>query len=165
MANKSTERGIHVLKQWERFRASEYPDGAVKSKGFGHSEHLTTVPFQHGVPWTEEYAHDVLVNYDLPYYGNLITPYLKIEVPDTIWDVIMDLTYNKGAGRLVRSDLWQILHDGGEYHLERFCEASLKYAIEAPNKITGVMEEKRGLRWRRIAVAGLYLQDRFPDYL
>lgn len=162
--NAVTERGLHVIKSWERHRPKEYPDGAVKSKGFGHSEHLTTVDFGYGVDWTEEYASEVLL-LDLEYFGNLLLPHLKIEVPDEIWSVCLSLSYNKGVGRLVRSDNWKILHDGGEYHLERFCESILTYATQAPNKITGEMEEKRGLRWRRIAEAGLYLQDRFHTYL
>lgn len=171
MANKVTERGIHVIKQWERFRPTEYGDGwttggrPIRSKGFGHSNLLTTVPFDEGVPWTEDYAHDVLVNHDIPYFGDLLRPHLKIEVPDEIWSVCMSLAMNKGARGLYTSEQWQILHDGQEYHLERFCESLRTYKIIAPNKITKEPEEKRGLRWRRIAEAGIYLQDRFPNYL
>ena len=164
MANVLTERGVHVICQWERFLANDYNDGAVKSKGFGHSQHLTTVPFDEGKPWTLEYATEVLLK-DLDYFGSLLAPHLKIEVPDEIWAICLSLAYNKGVGRLVRSDNWKILHDGGEYHLERFCESILTYATQAPNKITGEMEEKRGLRWRRIAEAAIWLQDRHPNYL
>ena len=165
MANQVTERGLHVIKSWERFRARPYHDGGtVKSIGFGHSSQLESYPFDENSEWTIDLAHDVLRG-DLEYFGNLLRPHLKIEVPDEIWSICLSLSYNKGVGRLVRSDNWKILHDGGEYHLERFCESILTYAIEAPNKITGVMEEKRGLRWRRIAEAGIFLQDRSPDYL
>ena len=164
MANKITERGLHVIKQWERFRANDYNDGAVKSKGFGHSQHLSTVPFDEGQPWTIEYASRVLL-LDLEYFGGLLRPHIKIDIPDEIYSICLSLSYNKGVGRLIRSDEWKILHDGGEYHLERFCEAILKYAVHAPNKTTGEMEEKRGLRWRRIAEAGIFMQDRFKDYL
>jgi GH24 family phage-related lysozyme (muramidase) len=151
-----TERGIHVIKQWERFRAVPYGDGfdskgnPVKSIGFGHSNQLLTFPFDENSVWTEIYA--------------------QVPVPDTIWSICLSLAYNKGVGTpggekgLINSDAWKILHDGGEYPFERFCEAILKYAIIAPNKVTGELEEKRGLRWRREAEAGLYQQDRFMDY-
>jgi hypothetical protein len=131
---------------------------------------MTTVPFDEGLPWSEEYAHEVLIK-DLEYFGNLLLPHLKIEVPDEIWSIMLSLSYNKGVGKpggekgLINSEAWKILHDGGEYHLERFCEAILKYAIVAPNKVTGELEEKRGLRWRRIAEAGIFLQDRQVGYL
>jgi GH24 family phage-related lysozyme (muramidase) len=166
LANKVTERGLHVIKQWERFRATPYHDGGtVKSIGFGHSNILAIPAFDETSVWTLEYASEVLEQIDLPYFGKLLEPHIKIDIPDEIYSICISLSMNKGAGRLVRSDEWKILHDGGEYHLERFCESILKYAIHAPNKITGEMEEKRGLRWRRIAEAGLYLQDRFPNYL
>lgn len=176
MANKVTDRGLHVIKQWERFRARPYHDGfradgsKILSIGFGHSNLLPHHAFDEGSEWTEDFAHDVLID-DLDYFGGLLRPHLKIEVPDAIYSVQMSLSMNKGVGMpgkekgLINSEAWQILHDGQEYHLERFCEAILKYAVHAPNKITGVMEEKRGLRWRRIAEAGIYLQDRFRDYL
>jgi GH24 family phage-related lysozyme (muramidase) len=163
--NQVTPRGLHVIKSWERFRASPYRDGFTKdgelilSCGFGHSNQLTEPKFDESSVWTMEFASEVLLN-DLAYFGKILKPHLKIEVPDTIWSVMLSLSMNKGVGRLIRSDEWKILHDGGEYHLERFCEAILKYAIIAPNKITGEPEEKRGLRWRRIAEAGIYLQDR-----
>jgi GH24 family phage-related lysozyme (muramidase) len=170
-----TERGIHVIKQWERFRATPYGDGfdskgnPVKSIGFGHSNQLLTFPFDENSVWTEIYAHEVLTS-DLEFYEKLLLPHLKVPVPDTIWSICLSLAYNKGIGTpggekgLINSEAWKILHDGGEYPFERFCEAILKYAIIAPNKITGELEEKRGLRWRREAEAGLYQQDRFRDY-
>jgi hypothetical protein len=84
----------------------------------------------------------------------------------------MSLSMNKGVGKpgnergLINSEAWKILHSNNEeYHLERFCEAILKYALIAPNKITKEPEEKRGLRWRREAEAGIFMQDRFKDYL
>lgn len=171
-----TPRGLHVIKQWERERITEYPDGwtpsgrPIKSKGFGHSNMLATVDFDAIPVWTPEYAHEVLL-LDLEYFGNLLRPHLKVPVPDTIWSICMSLSMNKGVGKpgnergLINSEAWQILHDGQEYHLERFCESILKYALIAPNKITQEPEEKRGLRWRRIAESGLHMQDRFEDYL
>ena len=177
MANKVTERGLHVIKQWERFRAIDYHDGwtpggrPIISKGFGHSNLLETVPFEEGGSWTIEYAHDVLVNHDLPYFYGLLMPHLKIEVPDEVYSIFGSLAMNKGVGKLgnerglINSEAWQILHDGQEYHLERFCEVILKYAIIAPNKITKEPEEKRGLRWRRIAESAIFMQDRSKDYL
>jgi hypothetical protein len=171
LANKVTDRGLHVSKQWERFRPTESGDGwtasgrPIRSKGFGHSNLLETVPFDEGVPWTEEYAHEVLLNHDLPYFYNLLRPHLKIDVPDEMWSIFGSLAMNKGAKGLYTSEPWQILHDGQEYPFERFCESILKYAIIAPNKLTKEPEEKRGLRWRRIAEAGIYLQDRSKDYL
>ncbi len=163
---KVTERGLHVIKQWERFRPKAYKDGIkVLSIGFGHSNILSTPVFDELSVWTEQYAHDVLLA-DLDYFGGLLAPHLKIKVPDTLWSVLMSLSMNKGVGRLVRSDEWKILHNVSDpYHKEAFCEAILKYAVAAPNKVTEVMEEKKGLRWRRIAEAGLYLQDRQEGYL
>lgn len=140
-------------------------DGSkIMSIGFGHSNQLAHHAFDEASVWTQDYAHDVLID-DLDYFGNLLRPSLKIDVPDEIWSVCMSLSMNKGAKRLADSEPWQILHDGQEYHLERFCEAILHYATQAVNKMTGEMEEKRGLRWRRIAEAGIFLQDRFKDYL
>jgi GH24 family phage-related lysozyme (muramidase) len=176
LANKVTERGLHVIKSWERFRATPYGDGfdskgkPVKSIGFGHSSQLPTYAFADSAVWTEEHASKVLLD-DLEYFGILLRPHLKIEVPDEIWSICLSLSYNKGVGKpggekgLINSEAWKILHDGGEYHLERFCEDILKYAIFAPNKVTGELEEKRGLRWRRIAEAGIFLQDRQVGYL
>jgi GH24 family phage-related lysozyme (muramidase) len=169
---KLTERGLHVIKQWERFRATPYHDGFRKdgskilSIGFGHSDTLLkeTVSFVMTDVWTEEYAHEVLLK-DLEYFGKLLLPNLKRAIPDSIWSICLSLSMNKGVSRLVSSAPWQILHDTGEYPFENFCESILKYAIHAPNKITGEMEEKRGLRWRRQAESALFLQDRFTDYL
>lgn len=166
---KITERGLHVIKQWERERTLEYPDGwttggrPIRSKGFGHSDLLTTVDFDAMPVWTSEYAHEVLLK-DLAYFGNLLLPHLKVPVPDTIWSICLSLAMNKGARGLYTSPQWEILHDGQEYNFERFCEAIKDYKIIAPNKITKEPEEKRGLRWRRIAEAGLFMQDRFMDY-
>ena len=167
-----TERGLHVIKQWERFRATPYNDGFRKdgskilSIGFGHSDQLSkeTVPFVTTDVWTEEYANEVLLK-DLAYFGNLLLPHLKRPVPDAIWSICLSLAMNKGAKGLYSSAPWQIMHDTGEFPFENFCESILKYAIIAPNKETKEPEEKRGLRWRRIAEAGIYLQDRFEDYL
>lgn len=172
MPNKVTERGLHVIKQYERFRAAEYGDGwttggrPIRSKGFGHSNLLETVPFDEGVPWTIEYAHEVLVNHDLPYFYNLLTPHLKIDVPDEIWSIFGSLAMNKGAKGLYTSEPWKILHDtSNKYHLDDFCMAILSHAIIAPNKETKVPEVKEGLKKRRVAEAAIWLQDRFPDYL
>jgi GH24 family phage-related lysozyme (muramidase) len=165
-----------VVKSWERFRATPYADGfrpdgsKILSIGFGHSNQLPKPKFDENSVWTEAYASEVLIK-DLNYFGELLKPHLKIEVPDEIWSICLSLSYNKGVGKpggekgLINSEAWKILHDGGEYNLERFCEAILKYAIVAPNKVTGELEEKRGLRWRRIAEAGIFLQDRQVGYL
>jgi hypothetical protein len=173
-----TERGLHVIKQWERHRAKKYFDGwtptthkEIFSKGFGHSNLLTNVNFDEHEDWSLEYAHEVLVNHDLPYFGGLLLPHLKVPISDHLWSVCMSLSMNKGVGKLgnerglINSEAWKILHDGQEFNSERFCEAILKYALIAPNKITKQPEEKRGLRWRRIAEAGIFMQDRFKDYL
>ena len=164
MPNTITERGLHVIMQWERFRAVPYHDGGtVMSKGFGHSN--IGDPSFDDSPWTLEYATEVLSK-DLEKFGKLLEPHLKVEIPDSLYSCILSLAYNKGVGRLVRSDQWKILHDtSDQYHKEAFCESILHYAIEAPNKITGEMEEKKGLRWRRIAEAGLFMQDRSENYL
>lgn len=171
MANKVTERGLHVIKQYERFRAAQYGDGwtdggrAIHSKGFGHSNLLTTVPFDEGVDWTQDYAHEVLLK-DLDYFGGLLLPHLKIEIPDEIWSVSMSLCMNKGARKLYESDAWKILHDtSNPYHKDDFCMAILNHALIAPNKITRLPEIKPGLQKRRVAEAGIWLQDRYPNYL
>lgn len=168
---KVTDRGLHVIKQWERYRAIPYSDGfksdgsKVYSIGFGHSNYLSNVTFTEGSIWTQEYASEVLLQ-DLEYFGSLLKPYLKIEVPDEIWSICMSLCMNKGAKALYTSPQWEILHGiEDKYHKDNFCESILKYGIHAKNKETGVLEEKRGLRWRRIAEAGIYLQDRFKDYV
>jgi hypothetical protein len=173
-----TERGVHVIKQWERHRSKKYFDGwtptthqEIWSKGFGHSNLLTNVNFDEREEWPLEYAHEVLVNHDLPYFGGLLLPHLKVPVPNTIWSMCMSLSMNKGVGKpgnergLINSEAWKILHDGKEYNFERFCDAVLEYALIAPNKITKEPEVKRGLRWRRQAEVGLHQQDRFEDYL
>lgn len=175
---KITARGLHVIKQWERYRAKKYFDGwtpttnvEIWSKGFGHSNLLTTVNFDEREEWSLEYAHEVLVNHDLPYFSALLLPHLKVPVPDTIWSICMSLSMNKGVGKpgnergLINSEAWKILHDSGEFNFERFCESILTYAIIAPNKVTKVPEEKRGLRWRRQAENGIFMQDRFMDYV
>lgn len=171
LPNKITERGLHVIKQYERFRATEYGDGwttggrPIRSKGFGHSNLLTTVPFDEGVPWTEDYAHNVLINHDLPYFYNLLAPHLKIAIPDEIHSINGSLAMNKGARGLYISEAWKILHDtSNKYHLDDYCMAILDYAIIAPNKETKVPEIKLGLKKRRVAEAGIWLQDRFPNY-
>jgi len=173
-----TERGIHVIKQWERHRSGKYFDGwtptthqEIWSKGFGHSTLLATVDFDEREEWPLEYAHDVLVNHDLPYFGKLLLPHLKVPVPDNIWSICMSLSMNKGVGKpgnergLINSEAWKVLNEGGEYNFERFCDAVLEYALIAPNKITKEPEVKRGLKWRRQAEIGLFQQDRFTDYL
>ena len=165
-----TERGLHVIKQWERFRATPYGDGydkagnPIRSIGFGHSDQLEHDTFDETSVWTEAHANAVLMN-DIGYFGKLLLPHLRRPVPDAIWSVCISLAMNKGAKGLYTSAPWKILHDTGEYPFENFCESILKYAIIAPNKVTKELEEKRGLRWRRSAVAGIYLQDRFTDYL
>jgi GH24 family phage-related lysozyme (muramidase) len=177
LKNVITARALHTIKSWERFRAMAYKDGVRKdgtpilSIGFGHSNQLETPSFDETSVWTQEYASEVLLQ-DLEYFGKLLRPHLKIEVPDALWGVLMSLAFNKGVGApgkekgLINSEAWRILHDTSDkYHKELFCEAILKYAVHAPNKDTGVMEEKKGLRWRRIAEAAIYLQDRSENYL
>lgn len=161
---------------WERFRAQPYFDGLKKdgskiySIGFGHSNYLIDPPFNGSSIWTQDYAHTVLLN-DIEYFGNLLKPHLKVKVPDSLWSVCMSLCINKGVGMpgnekgLINSEAWKILHDGKELHLERFCESILTYATVAINKTTLEPEVKQGLVWRRIAEAGIYFQDRLPDYL
>lgn len=168
LSNIVTERGLHVIKQWERYRAVEYSDGVrpdgtpILSKGFGHSDQLNTVPFNDPVIWTLDYASDVLANYDLPYYGKLLAAETTIpEIPDTLYSCIMSLCMNKGVRRLVESDQWKILLDtSNKFNKEDFCVSILDYAVHNSKG-----EYKKGLRYRRIAEAGLYMQDRFPDYV
>ncbi len=168
MSNTVTERGLHVIKQWERFRAIEYNDGVradgspILSKGFGHSDQLTTVPFNDPVIWTLGYASEVLANYDLPYYGKLLLAETTLpEVPDTLYSCIMSLCMNKGVRRLVESPQWQILLDvSNKYNKEDFCMSILDYAVHNSKG-----EYKKGLKYRRVAEAGLFMQDRFPDYV
>jgi GH24 family phage-related lysozyme (muramidase) len=168
LSNKVTDRGIHVIKQWERFRAIEYSDGIrpdgtpVLSKGFGHSDQLDTVPFSDPVIWTLEYASNVLVNHDLPYYGALLASETTIpEIPDSLYSCILSLCMNKGVNRLINSDQWKILLDTtNKYNKEDFCVSILDYAVHNSKG-----EFKKGLKYRRIAEAGLFMQDRFPDYV
>jgi GH24 family phage-related lysozyme (muramidase) len=167
-SNKVTERGLHVIKQWERFRAIPYSDGVrpdgtpVLSKGFGHSDQLDTVPFNDPVIWTLDYATGVLANYDLPYYGKLLAAETDVpEMPDSLYSCIMSLCMNKGVRRLVTSPQWQILLDTtNKYNKEDFCVSILDYAVHNSKG-----EYKKGLKYRRIAEAGLYMQDRFADYV
>jgi GH24 family phage-related lysozyme (muramidase) len=165
--NKVTERGLHVIKQWERYRAITYNDGVRKdgspilSKGFGHSDQLTTVPFNDPVIWTLDYASDVL-NKDLEYFGALLAAETTVpEVSDHLYSCIMSLCMNKGVRRLVESDQWKILQDtSNKFNKEDFCVSILDYAVHNSKG-----EYKKGLRYRRIAEAGLFMQDRFPDYV
>lgn len=165
--SKVTERGLHVIKQWERFRAIEYNDGVradgspILSKGFGHSDQLQTVPFNDPVIWTLDYASDVL-NKDLEYFGALLAAETTVpEIPDTLYSCIMSLCMNKGVRRLVTSPQWQILLDtSNKYNKEDFCVSILDYAVHNSHG-----EFKKGLKYRRIAEAGLYMQDRYPDYV
>lgn len=133
------------------------------SIGFGHSNILAKPAFDIDSVWTQDFAHDVLVD-DLEYFGKLLAPHLKVEVPDTLYGVLMSLCMNKGVGRLVRSEQWKILHDtSDQYHKEAFCESILTYATEIT--VDGQIVKKKGLRWRRIAEAGIFLQDRSDNYL
>lgn len=166
-SNQVTERGLHVIKQWERYRASAYNDGIrsdgspILSKGFGHSDQLNTVPFNDPEIWTLDYATEVLKK-DLDYFGALLLAETEVpEIPDTLYSCIMSLCMNKGVRRLVTSPQWQILLDtGNRFHKEDFCVSILDYAVHNSKG-----EYKKGLRYRRIAEAGLYMQDRFPDYV
>lgn len=166
--NTVTERGLHVIKQWERFRAIEYSDGVrpdgtpVLSKGFGHSNQLDTVPFNDPVIWTLDYASTVLSDHDLPYYGKLLMAETTLpEIPDALYSCIMSLCMNKGVRRLVESDQWKILLDtNNKWFKEDFCVSILDYAVHNSKG-----EFKKGLKYRRIAEAGLFMQDRFPDYV
>jgi GH24 family phage-related lysozyme (muramidase) len=168
LSNTVTQRGLHVIKQWERYRAIPYNDGVrpngmpIFSKGFGHSDQLDTVPFDNPAIWTLEYASDVLENYDLPYYGKLLAAETTIpDIPDTLYSCIISLCMNKGVRRLVESDQWKILLDTtNKYNKEDFCVSILDYAVHNSKG-----EYKKGLKYRRIAEAGLFMQDRFPDYV
>ncbi len=167
LLNKITDRGLHVIKQWERYRAIKYSDGVrpdgtpIFSKGFGHSNQLNTVPFDDPEIWTLDYASSVLADHDLPYYGALLAAETTIpEIPDTLYGTIMSLCMHKGVNRLVKSDQWKILQDtSNKYNKEDFCVAILDYAL-----YNSKGEYKVGIKYRRIAEAGIYMQDRFPDY-
>ena len=166
-SNQVTERGLHVIKQWERYRAAVYPDGVrvdgtpILSKGFGHSDQLNTVPFNDPEIWTLDYAGEVLKK-DLEYFGALLAAETVIpEIPDALYSCILSLCMNKGVRRLVTSPQWQILLDTtNRYNKEDFCVSILDYAVHNSKG-----EFKLGLKYRRIAEAGLYMQDRFPDYV
>lgn len=166
-SNQVTERGLHVIKQWERYRASVYPDGVradgspILSKGFGHSDQLNTVPFNDPEIWTLDYATEVLKK-DLDYFGALLKAETEIpEIPDPLYSCIMSLCMNKGVRRLVTSPQWQILLDtSNRFHKEDFCVSILDYAVHNSKG-----EFKLGLKYRRIAEAGIYMQDRFTDYV
>jgi hypothetical protein len=68
---------------------------------------------------------------------------------------------NKGVNRLVNSDQWKVLSDTtNKYNKEDFCVSILDYAVHNSKG-----EFKKGLKYRRIAEAGLFMQDRFPDYV
>jgi GH24 family phage-related lysozyme (muramidase) len=167
LSRRVTERGLHVIKQWERYRAIEYKDGVradgtpVLSKGFGHSDQLNTVLFNDPIIWTMDYANEVLLK-DLDYYSKLLAAETDIpEMSDHLYSCIMSLCMNKGVRRLVESDQWKILQDtSNKFNKEDFCVSILDYAVHNSKG-----EYKKGLRYRRIAEAGLYMQDRFPDYV
>lgn len=166
--NTVTERGLHVIMQWERYRAIPYKDGVrpdgtdILSRGFGHSNQLNTVPFDSPDIWTLDYAKEVLRDHDLPYFGKLLAAETEVpEIPDELYGTIMSLCMNKGVSRLVKSDQWKILLDtSNKFNKEDFCVSILDYAL-----VNSKGEYKKGLKYRRIAEAGIYMQDRFPDYV
>ena len=147
---KITERGIHIIKQWERFRAKPYHDVSVMSIGFGHSS-LMEPAFTAGDTWTIEHAEEVLRDHDIPYFEKLILPHLTVDIRDELYSGIISIGFNKGAGRLVRSEEWKILHDTTDtYRQDNFAEAMLHYAVAVEDHTTHELTEKRGLRWRML---------------
>lgn len=136
------------------------------SIGFGHSSLLDTVTFDANSVWTLEYAEQVLREHDIPYYEKLVLPHLTVPIRDELYSGIISIALNKGAGRLVRSEEWKILHNmDDQYRQDNFAEAMLHFAVAVEDHTTHELTEKRGLRWRRVAEMGQYFADRMDGYL
>jgi lysozyme len=156
--NRILPEALELVKAWEGFHPTPYVDtGGGLTIGYGHSS-IGPPEVKADMKWTPEEAEAYLMT-DLELVGKRLSKELKVAVNDYQWGALLSLAYNKGAGRLIRSEVWEVMHDRTiEYNMVKAGLKILDFAVTAEDKVTKQVREFVGLRARRVAEAALFLK-------
>lgn len=137
------EKGIDLIKSFEGLELHSYQDGAgVWTIGYGHTRGV--VPLQ---TCTEAEA-TAFLEADLANAENAVNHYVTADLTQNMFDALVSLTFNLGAGNLEHSTLLRLLNGGSKLAA---ADEFLKW-----NKVAGKVSA--GLSRRREAERELFLE-------
>jgi lysozyme len=105
---------ITWFKRFESFRATPYTDrGGALAIGYGHSNKAGTAPkVVPGMVVSEEEAHRILVEVDMPHFWSYIQKDVKVELNPYQRGALVLLVYNIGPTNFRNSTLLKFLNEG-----------------------------------------------------
>lgn len=141
------QAGLDLIKKWEKFRPTPYPDQAGHlTIGYGHK----ILPGEVFVTVTEAQAHDLLLR-DLGPVERGLAQAIEVPVTDNEFDAVCSLAFNIGAGAIVRSTLVRLMNE------DDFTAAACQFTRWIYITVNGKKVVSEGLLNRRHAEQELFL--------
>lgn len=140
-----SERGLELLKTWEKFRADIYDDSAGNPTiGWGHKIIKGDVRFSKPLGKSEA---SVLLMHDVRKREKFLDGVVKVLLKQHEYDALVVFVYNIGRGAFKRSTLLEVLNHNDKH---RVPSEMLRwvYAGGRPSK---------GLARRRLATATMFV--------
>jgi len=100
----TSQDGIELIKDFEKFRPNAYPDAGRWAIGYGH-----TAGVQPGDTCTQQEAEDFL-RLDLEETERYVYGVVQVPLSQHQFDAIVSLTFNMGIGNLMKSDVLRMLN-------------------------------------------------------
>jgi len=142
----TSQDGIDLIKDFEKFRPNAYPDAGAWAIGYGH-----TAGVKQGDTCTIEEAEDFL-RLDLEETERYVQGVVEVPLTQHQFDAIVSLTFNMGIGNLKKSDVLRMLN---RKNYDGACRQFARH-----NRSEG--EVMNGLIRRRAAEMALW---NLPDYV
>lgn len=170
MLHKIIPQLVPVLTRWETFQNKAYRDNdGTWHAYYGHGNINNLPPFidENFVGQGEAEGMKVLLNDLNQVYSPQLETMLEtdgIEANDFEFNGLLDVLYNRGAGRLRKSLCWHWLQQTQEkWFMAEACKAIVFSNVEgympldvAKDKVTGIPRVHLGLTLRRIDDASLF---------
>lgn len=135
-AQRLSANGLEIIKQFEGFSATPYPDHKGYSVGYGHlikaGETLDSV--------TREQAEELLLG-DVAWAEQAVRTAVKVDLDQNEFDALVSLAYNIGAGAFKNSTLVKKLNSGD------FEGAAAQFAVwnRASGAVNTALVERRAI--------------------
>lgn len=150
-----SEAGIQLIKHYEGFRATVYPDGTGYAIGYG--THVNPADYPNGITEAEAdgLMRAILKEMENVLYEKLLGKY-NVTLTQNQYDALMDLTYNLSVSWITPEyRLFNMIAGGlSRYKDEEIIDTFARYA-----KTGGAVLD--ALVWRRLADAKVFL---YSDY-
>jgi lysozyme len=107
-----SERGVALIKSWERCRLEAYQDvKGVWTIGWGHTSGAGDPYVQEGMVITQERADQILES-DLSKFENWVVSFITQRPTHGQFDAMVSLCYNIGPSNFHRSDVLRAFNEG-----------------------------------------------------